>query len=73
MFYGIGSAMGPAQGMAPVLLAGALLLALQIRWSRWWLDRFRFGPVEWLWRWLTYGERPRFRRDTPAHAGMPSA
>lgn len=26
--------------------------------SVWWLGRFRFGPVEWLWRTLTYGARP---------------
>jgi uncharacterized protein len=25
--------------------------------SVWWLRHFRFGPVEWLWRSLTYGER----------------
>ncbi len=23
--------------------------------SRWWLGRYRFGPLEWLWRSLTYG------------------
>jgi uncharacterized protein len=28
-----------------------------------WLGYFRFGPLEWLWRWLTYGKRPQFRRD----------
>jgi uncharacterized protein len=27
-----------------------------------WLERFRFGPLEWLWRTLTYGERQPFRR-----------
>ena len=27
-----------------------------------WLRRFRFGPVEWVWRWLTYGVRPPLRR-----------
>lgn len=26
-----------------------------------WLRRFEFGPVEWLWRWLTYGRAPRLR------------
>lgn len=29
---------------------------------RWWLGRFRMGPLEWLWRWLTYGQRPAFKR-----------
>ncbi len=28
--------------------------ALQLAWSPWWLARFRFGPLEWLWRSLTY-------------------
>lgn len=25
-----------------------------------WLTHFRYGPLEWLWRWLTYGKRPAF-------------
>jgi len=31
-----------------------------------WLERFRFGPLEWLWRTLTYGERQPMRRGTAA-------
>jgi uncharacterized protein len=27
-----------------------------------WLRYFKFGPLEWLWRWLTYGKRLAFRR-----------
>ncbi len=37
------------------------VFALQLVFSRWWLSRFRFGPVEWLWRWATYGRRPAMR------------
>lgn len=62
LFYGVGLGLGPAHGMAVVLLAWALVLSLQIVWSQWWLARFRYGPVEWLWRWFTYGERPRILR-----------
>ena len=29
---------------------------LQVAWSKPWLDKFRFGPLEWLWRSLTYGK-----------------
>ena len=29
--------------------------AVMIAWSVWWLRHFRFGPLEWLWRSLTYG------------------
>ncbi|MEM7101159.1 MAG: DUF418 domain-containing protein [Pseudomonadota bacterium] len=32
--------------------------------SPWWLARYRFGPVEWLWRLLTYGTAPENRRQT---------
>jgi uncharacterized protein len=27
-----------------------------------WLNHFHFGPVEWLWRYLTYGKQPPFRK-----------
>jgi uncharacterized protein len=31
--------------------------------SPFWLRRFRFGPLEWVWRSLTYWEKQPFRRD----------
>ena len=43
---------GPAVGLGIALA----VFALQIVWSRIWLARFQFGPMEWLWRSLTYGE-----------------
>jgi uncharacterized protein len=42
----------------------ALVLAiwvLQVTLSVLWLKRYRFGPVEWVWRTLTYGERQPIR------------
>lgn len=41
----------------PIVFA---IWALQLLLSPWWLDRFRYGPAEWLWRTLTYGSRQRF-------------
>jgi uncharacterized protein len=32
----------------------ALMWALMLAWSKPWLDRYRYGPLEWLWRCLTY-------------------
>ncbi|WP_211370292.1 DUF418 domain-containing protein [Nonomuraea turkmeniaca] len=29
-------------------------VAVQVVLSRWWLTRFRYGPIEWLWRCLTW-------------------
>jgi uncharacterized protein len=41
-------------GALPCLLIGLAVYVLQIVFSKWWLKNFRFGPVEWLWRSLTY-------------------
>jgi len=41
--------------------------ALQLWWSTWWLERFRYGPVEWAWRCGTYRKwQPLRRPRTPA-------
>ena len=41
------------------------LFALQVVISRWWLARYRHGPMEWLWRALTYARRPAMQPDPP--------
>ncbi|HEX4817679.1 MAG TPA: DUF418 domain-containing protein [Nonomuraea sp.] len=41
-----------------VLLISGGVLAVQWLWSTLWLRRFRQGPLEWLWRWATWGRRP---------------
>jgi len=47
----------------PRLYLVALLgCAVMLAWSKPWLARFRYGPLEWLWRCLTYGKRFPFRR-----------
>ncbi|HYJ31124.1 MAG TPA: DUF418 domain-containing protein [Allosphingosinicella sp.] len=47
--------------------------AVQLVVSPLWLRRYRFGPVEWLWRWLTYLERPPFRRVGGVNEGLSAA
>lgn len=39
-----------------------VICAVQLVISPLWLSRFRMGPLEWLWRALTYGELPEMRR-----------
>ena len=60
VFYGYGLG---HWGMprAQQLLYVVLVFALQVLASRWWLARFRYGPLEWLWRWATYGRPPAMR------------
>lgn len=43
-------------------LAGAILL-VQALFSRWWLRRFGYGPVEWLWRTVSWWEPVPLRRS----------
>ncbi len=38
--------------------------AAQLVWSPIWLRRFRFGPMEWCWRSLTYWERQPMKMST---------
>jgi uncharacterized protein len=46
--------------------------AVQLVVSPIWLRQFRFGPLEWLWRYLTYGKRPAFRRsEAPVATAAP--
>lgn len=63
VLHGFGPGLGLAGRIGPFygLLICIAFFALQIAFSHWWLARFRFGPMEWLWRALTYGERPPFR------------
>ncbi|MYA12031.1 MAG: DUF418 domain-containing protein, partial [Gemmatimonadetes bacterium] len=54
IFYGHGLGLFErvsALGQVGVVVA---IWALQLAWSPWWLARFRFGPVEWIWRSATY-------------------
>ena len=42
-------------GASTAMAIAAAIVVLQIPLSAWWLSRYRFGPMEWVWRRLTYG------------------
>jgi len=44
--------------------------AVQLAWSPWWLARFHFGPMEWLWRSLTRWQLQPMRKGVGA--GVPA-
>ncbi|MEV7005480.1 DUF418 domain-containing protein [Streptosporangium sp. NPDC051022] len=46
---------------ATVLTIAGIILAVQWTWSTLWLNRYRQGPIEWLWRWITWARRPTLR------------
>ncbi|MXZ05586.1 MAG: DUF418 domain-containing protein, partial [Rhodothermaceae bacterium] len=54
VFYGHGLGLFErvaAPGCMGIVFA---IWVLQLLWSPWWLKRFRFGPLEWVWRSATY-------------------
>lgn len=61
VFYGTGLGYYGEIGRAGQILIVAAVWVLQLAVSSVWLRRFRFGPLEWLWRSLTYGRRQPFR------------
>ncbi len=66
LFYGIGLGLGNRVGLLGTELVALGVYAFQILFSSLWMRAFAFGPVEWVWRMLTYGKRLPLRRlDQP--------
>ena len=61
-FYGIGFGMFGKLQLFEIYYVVAATWALQIIWSHIWLKYFRFGPLEWAWRSLTYWKWQPFRK-----------
>jgi uncharacterized protein len=61
VFYGWGLGLIGRYGLVFVFPFAIALFVLQLVYSRWWLARYRFGPVEWVWRSLTYGKAQPMR------------
>jgi uncharacterized protein len=60
LFYQFGL-FGRTSPVAGVLIS-TILFAAQLAFSQAWLRHYRFGPLEWLWRSLTYGRLQPMRR-----------
>jgi uncharacterized protein len=65
LFYGIGFGLQGSLGQAGCVLVASAIFTLQSVLAAAWLRRFRFGPLEWAWRRLTYGTRVPMRRPAP--------
>ena len=61
IFYPYGGGLIGTTGPAAGLAIAVGLFVVQMVWSRLWLAQFQFGPLEWVWRSLTYGIRPPMR------------
>jgi uncharacterized protein len=62
IFFGVGFNLLDQIGAALCAALGLAVFGLQLVFANWWLKRFYYGPVEWLWRSLTYLKVQAFAR-----------
>lgn len=63
LFYGYGLGLFGKLGVSAALAIGIGVYLLQVAFSAVWLQRYLYGPVEWLWRGAMYGTWQPFRRS----------
>lgn len=66
IFRTVGLGLGGTMGPTLYLPVGLGIYLAQLVGSRLWLRHFQYGPLEWLWRTLTYGTRVPLRKVSPA-------
>ena len=64
LFYGYGFGLFGQFGATTSTLIALGIFAIQIPLSALWLKHFAYGPMEWIWRQLTYGKRLSLRLET---------
>lgn len=62
-FYGIGFGMYGKLERYEIYLVVAVVWVTQIIYSNIWMYFFRFGPLEWAWRSLTYWKKQPFKKE----------
>jgi uncharacterized protein len=55
IFYGYGLGLFGRMSVSAAFAIGIVVYLGQVLFSAWWLRRYRYGPVEWLWRTFMYG------------------
>ena len=72
LFYGYTFGLFYRFSLAAGVLIALAIYTVQVAYSAWWMARFRFGPMEWLWRTLTYGKAPAMLTPAaPPLVGIP--
>jgi uncharacterized protein len=62
IFYGIGLQLGTTMAPLSFVVIAIVIFSSQVLLSNIWLRHYKYGPAEWLWRCLTYGQLLRIRR-----------
>ena len=67
LFYGYGFGLFMSMSRIELWIVVVAMWVLMLLWSKPWLERFRYGPLEWLWRSLARGRvEPLGRRGAAA-------
>ena len=72
LFYGYGFGLYGQMGPGTQLWITLAIYAGLYFWSIFWLKHYRFGPLEWLWRVLTYGQKLAMKPSIPSAFLSPS-
>jgi len=75
IFYGYGLGLYGEISPTVGLITSIIIYLGQMRFSTWWMERYQFGPLEWLWRSLTYRKRQPIlqgQTSSPTHPYLDS-
>lgn len=64
LFYGVGFGWGMQLTLPEVIISAIGVYTFEVACASLWLQHFAFGPLEWIWRMLTYGKRLPLRKKT---------
>ena len=68
LFYGFAGDLYGKLSRGEAWLFVPFVWAFMLIWSKWWLDRFAYGPFEWVWRSLARWELQPMRKRIPSSA-----
>lgn len=63
LFYGFGLNYALELSFLQSALVGLVIYAVQLVLSNWWMKRYYYGPMEWLWRCATWFKKMPLRRE----------
>ncbi|MFN0011605.1 MAG: DUF418 domain-containing protein [Phycisphaerales bacterium] len=58
IFSGVGLGLFAKLSRWELVVLTVAICIVQVIFSVWWVRRHAFGPMEWVWRWCAYGEKP---------------
>ncbi|QIK54433.1 DUF418 domain-containing protein [Dysgonomonas sp. HDW5B] len=62
LFYGFGANLATKLSFLQCFLLGMAIYIIQVGYSNWWMKKYYYGPVEWLWRTITWFKGVPFLR-----------